>query len=89
MTYQVDPELLFLKWAYRKGFLDDDALCEFNQRAFGDDSVESYLEHLVVWEYMTRKEIDHLLDPETIATGVQEQIIDEHLAASLRLLVDD
>ncbi|MDP7033827.1 MAG: hypothetical protein QF752_04995 [Planctomycetota bacterium] len=88
MIYQVDPELLFLKWAYRKGFLDDEKLCEFNQRAFGDDSVESYLDQLVIWKYLTREQIEHLLDTETIAEGVQNGVIDEALAASLRLLTE-
>jgi hypothetical protein len=89
MIHQIDPELLFLKWAYRKGFLDDETLCEFNQRAFGDESVDSYLDQLVVWKYMTQEQIEHLLDPDTILSGVRDQLIDEHLAASLRMLVDE
>ena len=52
MNYTIDPELLFLKWAYRKGLLDDDALCEFNRRAFADEELESYLDALVAWNYI-------------------------------------
>ena len=89
MNYTIDPELLFLKWAYRKGLLDDDALCEFNRRAFADEELESYLDALVAWNYMTREEVDRLLDPEEIARGVAEGLIDEKLAASLKLLIDD
>ncbi len=86
MRYRSDPEMIFLKWAYKKDALDDDALYAFNMRYKKEAPALSRLEALVAWEMLTPEQIADLLRPEAISAGLADGLIDEANASSLREL---
>ncbi len=89
MLYRSDPEMIFIKWAYKKGELDDDDLYDFNMRYKAESPEMGRLEALVAWELMDQARIDALLRPEAIERGLRDGLIDDANAASLRELINE
>ncbi|MBI4615022.1 MAG: hypothetical protein HY720_15525 [Planctomycetes bacterium] len=84
--WQVDPELVFLKWAYRAGALDADQLLEFNRRSAAEREGESLLGLLVEWDYLSREKVAELLAPEIVRRAVDEGTLDAALVPYLEAL---
>ncbi len=86
MQYRSNPEVIFLKWAYKNELIDDDDLYEFSMRYKREAPEFSRLEALVEWEMLTTEQIADLLRPEAIDAGEASGLIDGANASSLREL---
>jgi hypothetical protein len=70
--HQIDPELIFLKWAYKAEFLDADQLHDLHVRASEERPDDLLLDLILEWEYLTRDQMAHLLSSAAIERGVAE-----------------
>ncbi len=80
---EINPELVLLKWAYKRGVIDDDQLHDFHVRVRRERPSKGYLELALEWEVLDRDQVRALLDPGAIAAGVEEGLIDSSNARAL------
>ena len=70
--HQIDPELIFLKWAYKAEFLDADQLHDLHVRSSEERPDDLLLDLVLEWGFLTRDQISYLLSPSAIERGVAE-----------------